>query len=97
MFELAHIDRAQLLAFSERSAAIESALSKKGIDRMSASSAQKQAATMSTRPKKEATDRKALWERWRATANEVGIELKRPEPTEAQRQGPGPAIRETRA
>lgn len=89
MFELAHIDRAQLLAFSERAAAIEAALSKKGIDRMSASSAQKQAATMSTRPKKEATNRKALWERWRSTAKEVGIELKRPDRTEAKREGPG--------
>lgn len=77
-FELAHIDRKQLLAFSERTTAIEAALAKKGIDRESATSAEKQAATMTTRPKKEAADRDALWQRWRETAKEAGIELKPP-------------------
>ncbi|WP_017158660.1 MobF family relaxase [Xanthomonas phaseoli] len=88
MFELAHIDRKQLLAFSDRAAAIEAALAKKGIDRETATTAEKQAATMNTRPKKEATDREALWQRWKETAKEVGIQLDRPAaPHQAERPG----------
>lgn len=88
MFELAHIDRKQLLAFSERAAAIETALAKKGIDRETATTAEKQAATMNTRPKKETTDREALWQRWKDTAKEVGIQLDRPHaPPQAERPG----------
>lgn len=88
MFELAHIDRKQLLAFSDRAAAIEAALAKKGIDRETATTAEKQAATMNTRPKKEATDREALWQRWKDTAKEVGIQLDRPAaPHQAERTG----------
>lgn len=82
-FELAHIDRQQLLAFSERAAAIEAALAKKGISRETATTAEKQAATMNTRPKKVTTEREALWERWRETAKEAGIKLDRPKPPAA--------------
>ncbi|KLA90033.1 conjugative relaxase [Xanthomonas euvesicatoria pv. euvesicatoria] len=88
MFELAHIDRKQRLAFSDRAAAIEAALAKKGIDRETATTAEKQAATMNTRPKKEAIDREALWQRWKDTAKEVGIQLDRPTaPHQAERPG----------
>lgn len=88
MFDLAHIDRKQLLAFSERAASIEAALAKKGIDRETATTAEKQAATMNTRPKKETTDREALWQRWKDTAKEVGIQLDRPHASpQAERPG----------
>jgi len=77
-FELAHIDRNQLLAFSERSAAVEAELAKKGMSRASATTEEKQIATLTTRPQKETTDRERLWQRWRDTAREVGIQLQPP-------------------
>lgn len=79
MFELAHISRDQLKAFSERSAAIEAALEAKGIDRASATGAEKQAATMQTRPRKEHAEREELWQRWQDTASKAGIALGAPE------------------
>jgi len=77
-FELAHIDRHQLLAFSQRAASIEAELAKKGMDRASATTEEKQVATLATRPKKEISDREVLWQRWRETAREVGIQLQHP-------------------
>lgn len=86
MFELGHISRDQLKAFSERSAAIEAALEAKGMDRASATGAEKQAATMQTRPKKEHADREELWQRWQDTAAKAGIELGAPEKVGGDRE-----------
>jgi len=77
-FELAHIERKQLLAFSERSAIIEMELAKKGMDRASATTAEKQIAALNTRPGKKTADRETLWQRWRETARDVGIQLQPP-------------------
>jgi conjugative relaxase-like TrwC/TraI family protein len=75
MFELAHIERAQLAAFSRRSAQIEERLAKKGLTRGTATSEQKQQENLATRPRKVAADRQALFTEWQARARAVGIEL----------------------
>ncbi len=59
-FELAKITREQISAFSKRSEAIEAALSAKGMDRASATTADKQAATMRPCPWESALWREAL-------------------------------------
>lgn len=74
-FELAHISREQLAHFSGRSVQIEEKLSEKGLDRDSATTAQKQQATMQTRGKKQATDRETLHREWQATAKDVQIDF----------------------
>ncbi|WP_155393839.1 MobF family relaxase, partial [Xanthomonas albilineans] len=78
-FELAHMRREQLEAFSKRSADIEAALAAVGKDRESASRAEKQAATMRTRPKKGHAERAALYQAWHATAAQAGIRFEKRE------------------
>lgn len=76
MFELASMTREQIMAFSQRSAAIEAALAAQGLTRETATTEQIQAATMRTRDKKDASlDRDALYSEWRSRAAELGIEL----------------------
>ena len=87
-FELAHISRDQLKAFSGRSAAIEAALDDAGLDRATATTAEKQAATMQTRPKKVQAERAALYRSWQATAKEAGIQFHVPA-REAEKPGHG--------
>jgi len=82
-FELAHIEREQLLAFSKRTHAIEAELAKHDMNRVNASSAEKQIATLATRRKKEVIDRDVLWQRWQETAREAGIQLDREASPEA--------------
>ena len=55
-FELAHISREQIEAFSARSATIESVLSDRGKTRATASTKEKQQIAIKTRPRKEKTD-----------------------------------------
>jgi len=76
-FELAHIDRGQLAAFSRRSEQIERHLAAAGLSAETATSAQKQRVKLETRPRKTPTDRKALFADWHARAHEVGIDFTR--------------------
>lgn len=72
-FELAHITRNQIDAFSARSAKIEQALAERGKTRASSSTREKQAIALSTRPRKAAGDREAVKAYWRAASRELGI------------------------
>ncbi len=74
-FELAHIDRVQLAAFSQRAEQIERRLADAGLTLDSATSAQKQKVWRDTRIRKTPTDRQALFAEWHARARELGIEF----------------------
>jgi conjugative relaxase-like TrwC/TraI family protein len=74
-FELAHIDRHQLAAFSRRAEQIEKRLAESGLTLDSASSEEKQKVKLETRPRKTRTDREALFREWRERAREVGIDF----------------------
>jgi conjugative relaxase-like TrwC/TraI family protein len=75
LFELAHIRREQIVAFSKRAEDIERALAERGTDRASATSAQKQIATLATRQAKGSIDRQTILEAWRSRARELGIDF----------------------
>ncbi|MFY2610525.1 MobF family relaxase [Achromobacter ruhlandii] len=82
MFELAKFNREALEEFSQRGRQVEAALSEKGLDRATATTAEKQQATMRTRRRKVTADRKDLFHEWRERAHELGLDLekgKRPE------------------
>jgi len=67
-FELAHIDRAQIEAFSQRSRMIEDALSNHGKTRGEASTLEREVIALATRPKKErltAQERRLLMAHWK--------------------------------
>jgi hypothetical protein len=81
LFELAHIDRRQLAAFRLRGGEIERRLAEDGLTRDTATSEQTQQATLQSRPRKEATDREALFAERQTRAREVGIDF-------ARRDGP---------
>ena len=75
MFELAHITRDQLEAFSRRSTQIAAALEQAGKSRETATAAEKQRATMKTRTSKVSMDRAAIHAEWKGMAKELAIEL----------------------
>jgi conjugative relaxase-like TrwC/TraI family protein len=75
-FELAHITRDQIQAFSERSRAIEAALSSRSKSRSTASTLEKQVITLATRPEKDALskeERQALMEHWKTKSKAARI------------------------
>ena len=75
-FELAHISRAQIEAFSQRSRVIEEALESRGKSRAEASTLEKQVITLATRPKKDRLterDRRVLMEHWKEKSRTAGI------------------------
>ena len=72
-FELAHIDQKQIEGFSRRSEQIEQLLEKQGLNRITASTEQKQRATMQSRAPKVATKREEILKEWQAQAKELGI------------------------
>lgn len=74
-FELAHISREQINKFSGRSGQIEDHLAAKGLDRESATTAQKQAATMATRSHKTQDERENVHGAWKDKAKEAGIDF----------------------
>jgi conjugative relaxase-like TrwC/TraI family protein len=75
-FELARFSRDQIEAFSLRSREIEEELARKGLTRETASRAERQAATMETRGRKEPhLDRAKLHAEWVGRAREVGLDL----------------------
>lgn len=74
-WELAHISDKAIQHFSKRSQEIEQLLNNRGQDRDSATTAQKQIITLTTREKKTDADRAWLKDQWLRTAKEAGIEL----------------------
>lgn len=88
-FELAHISRAQIEAFSERSRAIEETLSKRGKTRAEASTLEKQVITLTTRPGKDAlsdADRRTLMEHWKDKSEGARIDYHGPSETQRSSQ-----------
>ena len=72
-FELAHITREQIEAFSHRSKEVEAYLNAKGLDRDTATSLQKQQAALQSRRNKTTLDRESLHQAWKKQAIEIGI------------------------
>jgi hypothetical protein len=75
-FELAHISRTQIEAFSQRSQVIEAALESRGKSRQDASTLEKQVIALATRPKKDRLaeqDKRLLMEHWKEKSKTVGI------------------------
>jgi conjugative relaxase-like TrwC/TraI family protein len=79
-FELAHIERAQLEAFSRRAAHIEARLAEGGLTRETATTEQAQRAALSTRRRKVSIERQALFAEWQARAAALGIDFERRDP-----------------
>ncbi|MGH8746051.1 MAG: MobF family relaxase, partial [Burkholderiales bacterium] len=78
-FELAHISRTQIEAFSQRSRVIEEALDKRGKTRAEASALEKQVIALATRPKKDRLsdqDRRVLMAHWKEKSRAAGIEFR---------------------
>jgi conjugative relaxase-like TrwC/TraI family protein len=81
-FELAHIDRAQIEAFSQRSRMIEDALSKHGKTRGEASTTEREVIALATRPKKDrltAEEKTLLMRHWKEKSRAAGIDYDRGE------------------
>ncbi|MEZ2299408.1 MobF family relaxase [Variovorax sp. RCC_210] len=74
-WELAHVSDAAVRLFSQRSREIERLLSLGGRDREGASSAQKQALALASRPRKSESDRAWLRAQWLQIAREAGLDL----------------------
>lgn len=72
-FELDHIAREQIEAFSARSQVIELALSERGKSRAGASTAEKQVIALATRPRKGASDAAAIRKDWIERSRAHGI------------------------
>ncbi len=73
-FELAHISRDQIEAFSARSRVIEEALAREGKTRATASTLEKQVITLATRPRKNESDRAIVKQYWVEKSRELGID-----------------------
>jgi len=76
-FELAHVSRAQIEAFSQRSRTIEEALESRGKTRAEASTLEKQVIALATRPKKDRLtdqDKRLLMEHWAEKSRAAGID-----------------------
>ncbi len=73
-FELREVPEALREAWSSRTAEIDAALAARGLSRETASSEEKQVATLATRAPKDVQERAALAAEWRATAREHGYE-----------------------
>ncbi len=76
-FELAHITREQIEAFSHRSKEVVAKLIEQGLDRTTATSQQKQRAALSSRQKKVSLDRETLHQTWQNQAKALGISFKK--------------------
>lgn len=88
-FELAHINDAQVAAFSRRSSAIESALAKLGKSRESASSREREIAALGSRQAKSTINRNELLKHWHEKSNALGVDYSAMVPTaltDTQRQ-----------
>jgi conjugative relaxase-like TrwC/TraI family protein len=74
-FDLAHISKEQISAFSTRSRQIEEELAKNKLDRETATTAEKQQATMNTRKAKTTPDREKIQTAWLNKAEALNIKL----------------------
>lgn len=72
-FELSHISREQILAFSARSQVIEEALANQGKTRQNATTLEKQIIALATRPRKDESDRAIVKQYWLSKSAELGI------------------------
>ncbi|WP_336151779.1 MobF family relaxase [Acinetobacter ursingii] len=72
-FELAHINDNQIQAFSSRSKEVTDALEAKGLSRETATTADKQNATLDTRQRKQDKDIIQVRHSWKQIANEIGV------------------------
>ena len=75
IFELAHINQAQIEGFSRRSAQVEKKLAGSGLSRQTATSGEKQVATLGTRKPKGKSDRDAIFKEWHSRARDLGIDF----------------------
>ncbi|MHC5208920.1 MobF family relaxase [Pseudomonas chlororaphis] len=73
-FELDHISREQIEAFSSRSKVIEEALAKDGKTRADATTLEKQVISMATRPHKDERDRDLVKQYWVTKSRDLGID-----------------------
>ncbi len=73
-FELAHISREQIEAFSARSRVIEEALANEGKTRASASTLERQVIALATRPRKDESEREIVKHYWVEKSRELGID-----------------------
>ncbi|WP_338030794.1 MobF family relaxase [Entomobacter blattae] len=73
-FDMAHFSREQIEAFSSRSEQIVNHLREQGLDRETASSAEKDRAALMTRERKEKIDRDVLFDKWQIAAKEAGLD-----------------------
>lgn len=73
-FELAHINREQIEAFSSRSMVIEEALANEGKTRATATTLEKQIIALATRQRKDESDRHIIKQYWVHKSSELGIE-----------------------
>jgi conjugative relaxase-like TrwC/TraI family protein len=78
-FELAHVSREQLKEFGQRGQQIEERLAALGLTRETATTAQKQQATMSTRARKGLVERDAVFADWQQRARDLGMDFDRRE------------------
>lgn len=75
-FDLAHFAPEHIREFSARSQQIEEALAKKGLDRTTATQAEKNQAALATRDKKrDGIDRESLRQTWQTRAKDLGIDF----------------------
>jgi AAA domain/TrwC relaxase len=78
LFELTHMKRGQLAAFSQRTAQIERRLASEGLTAATATAAQMQRVKLATRPPKMiSADRQALFAEWKERARDVEIDFTR--------------------
>jgi conjugative relaxase-like TrwC/TraI family protein len=73
-FELAHISRDQIEAFSARSRVIEEALANEGKTRATATTLEKQIISLATRPRKDESDRELVKQYWVEKSLDLGID-----------------------
>jgi len=73
-FELAHIRRDQIEAFSARSRVIEEALANEGKTRATATTFEKQVIALATRPRKDESAREIAKQYWVEKSRELGID-----------------------
>ncbi|OOX21548.1 AAA family ATPase, partial [Xanthomonas axonopodis pv. cajani] len=73
-FELDHISRDQIEAFSARSRLIEEALANEGKTRATATTLEKQIISLATRPRKDESDRDLVKQYWVEKSRELGID-----------------------
>ncbi|MGY2492762.1 MobF family relaxase [Cupriavidus sp. CP313] len=73
-FELSHISRDQIEAFSARSRVIEEALANEGKTRATATTLEKQIISLATRPRKDESDRAIVKQYWIEKSRELGID-----------------------